>query len=303
MRLLSWGPAGGERGAIMVRGEAVDLASALAKTGVLDPPATIDDLLARPDWRRLTERVLGFRVTEAERVAPGARVGPPVTRPSKVIVVGANTHSHVAEARARTQGRPPRQPMILAKAPTAICGPEDPIVKPRTTSKLDYEVELGVVIGARARHVEADSAGGVIAGYTVVNDVSARDVQLAEHEENEFYRTHYLGKSFDTFCPCGPHLVTADELPALERLMLRTWVNGELRQDGTVADLCCGVFELIAYLSSVMTLLPGDLICSGSPAGVAAFMSPPRYLSAGDVVECEVVGIGRLRNVVAAESV
>ncbi len=301
MRLLSYGDPGRERAGILVTDEVVDLADALQAAGVTLEPPSVRAFLERDDWRDLGTRILRSGAPRARRAPAGIRIGPPVPDPGNVLVIGANTYSHIAEARAVTKGQPPKQPMVLAKAVLAVCGPTDPIVRPPETRKLDYEVELGVVIGQRARRIPKEQADRAIAGYTVVNDVSARDVQLAEYEDNPFYRTHYLGKSFDTFCPSGPRLVTADELPLLEKLPLRTWVNDELRQDGSVGDLCFSVQELVAYLSSVMTLLPGDLICSGSPAGVAFFMRPPRYLQPGDVVTCEIEGIGRLRNVVVDE--
>lgn len=302
MRLLSYGNPGHERAGILLGDEVVDLQDALARDGVDLGQPRLRTFLELPNWRQLGEVIAASGAPKARRAEADARIGAPVPNPSKVIVVGANTHSHVAEAKQRTKGLPPKQPMILAKASTAVCGPTDPIVRPSETQKLDYEVELGVIIGQRARRISAEQALEVIAGYTVVNDVSARDIQLAEHEENEFYRTHYLGKSFDSFCPSGPHLVTAGELPSLKTLTLRTWVDDELRQDGTVGDLCFSVRELVTYLSSVMTLLPGDLICSGSPAGVGHFMQPPGYLRPGDVVTCEVSGIGELRNLVVDDA-
>jgi 2-keto-4-pentenoate hydratase/2-oxohepta-3-ene-1,7-dioic acid hydratase in catechol pathway len=181
-----------------------------------------------------------------------------------------------------------------------VTGPFDPLIRPGVTQKLDYEVELGVVIGRIVHALREEDALSAVAGYVVVNDVSARDVQLAEGEDNTFYRTHYLGKSFDTFCPTGPWLVTPDELGDVGHLTLRTWVNNTLRQDGSTADLVFGVPALIAHLSSVLTLQPGDLICSGSPAGVAAFGPPSGFLVPGDVVRCEVGGIGAIENHVVA---
>ncbi len=298
MRLVSYGEPGQERAGLVLGEEIIDLADALAHERVTLAPPTMRSFLELAAWRELGQRLVRSGATRARRAPANARIGAPVPDPRNVLVIGANTYSHVAEAQAVTSGLPPKQPMVLAKAVMAVCGPTDPLVRPRETRKLDYEVELGVVIGRRVRRIAPETAHEAIAGYTVVNDVSARDVQLSEHEENPFYRTHYLGKSFDGFCPSGPHLVTAEELPPIETLPLRTWVNDELRQDGTVGDLCFPIARLVSYVSSIMTLLPGDLICSGSPAGVAFFMRPPRYLRPGDVVTCEVEPIGRLHNVV-----
>ncbi len=300
MRLVSYGGRSAERAGLLVGEEIVDLADSLAAMDVALPAPTVRAFLSMPDWKSLARRV--YERDSGARVPLGeTRLGAPVPEPSKVLVAGANTRSHLAESGSLTRAQPPRRPMFLAKASTAVCGPEDDLVKPPETEKLDYEVELGVVIGRPIRRISLDEAPSAIAGYTVTNDVSARDVQLAEYEENPFYRTHFLGKSFDCFCPTGPSLVTPDELPAIESIRLRTWVNGELRQDSTVADLYFPVPELISYLSSIMTLLPGDLICTGSPAGVAFFRKPPSFLQPGDLVECEAEGIGRLRNRVVAE--
>ncbi len=299
MLVVSYGPRGSERAGAIIEDRVVDLADLAVADGRPLPEPTVMAWLRRHPSR-------DWPTASALSGAPGipladVRLGAPVPRPANVFVVGANTHSHVAEAAEFTLGSPPRSPMILAKASSAVTGPTDPIIRPSVTRKLDYEVELGVIIGRRTRSVSRADALDAVAGYVVVNDVSARDVQLAEGEANTFYRAHYLGKSFDGFCPTGPWMVTADEFGDPAGHALRTWVNGELRQDGSTDDLCFDVPTLVSHLSSILTLEPGDLICSGSPAGVAAFRPPGAFLEPGDVVTCEVDGIGRIENPIVAE--
>ena len=218
------------------------------------------------------------------------RLRPPLLRPGKILCVGTNFEGHLAENPAAT--RPP-EPFIFAKLPSGVIGPGDAIVKPTPATQLDYEVELAVVIGRPLRQVPAERALEYVAGYTIMNDVSARDVQFRNNQIT-------LGKNFDTFAPLGPCLVTADEIGDPRRLRLRTWVNGELRQDETAADMIFGVADVLAYLSAVMTLEPGDVVSTGTPAGVGAFRQPPAYLEPGDVVTLEIEGIGRLENPVVS---
>jgi 2-keto-4-pentenoate hydratase/2-oxohepta-3-ene-1,7-dioic acid hydratase in catechol pathway len=234
--------------------------------------------------------------------ARSARLGAPLPFPRQMLIAGANTKSHIAEAGPVLKDvAPPREPMILAKSVSSLCGPYDEVVHPPETKKLDYEVELGVVIGRRCRRIHESQVKDYIAGYMTVNEMSARDIQLAEHESNPFYRVHFIGKSFDTFCPTGPALVTADEIPWGKALAMRTEVNGEVRQDSDTSDLYFGIEALVSYCSRGMTLFPGDLIVTGSPAGVAFFMKPPKFLKPGDVVRCEIEQVGAIENRVVAE--
>jgi 2-keto-4-pentenoate hydratase/2-oxohepta-3-ene-1,7-dioic acid hydratase in catechol pathway len=302
VRLLSYGPAGQERAGFVRDGGIVDLERAMQAAGFRGATADMRLFLERPDWRAALDRVAGVRDGGAAVHPSGVRIGPPVPLPRKLMIAGANTVSHMREAHSFTKAAPPKQPMILAKATSALCGPADDIVLPPETAKLDYEVELAVVIGRTARRIHADQVPEYLAGYAAFNDVSARDVQLAQHEDNAFYRVHFFGKSFDTFAPLGPHLVTTDEIPWGEPLTLRTWVNGQIRQDGDTADLYFGIAELVAACSAVLTLHPGDIIATGSPAGVAYFMTPPGFLRPDDLVECEVGRVGRLANRVRAET-
>jgi 2-keto-4-pentenoate hydratase/2-oxohepta-3-ene-1,7-dioic acid hydratase in catechol pathway len=214
-----------------------------------------------------------------------ARIGAPITRPSSVICVGMNYAAHAAES----GSAPPSVPIIFHKAPNTVTGPNDPVAIPRGSSKTDWEVELGVVIGKRASYLDTpEQARDYIAGFVTVNDLSERQFQL-EVSGGQWSK----GKSCAGFCPTGPFLVTPDEVDAGD-LRLRSWVNGDVRQDSSTRDLIFGVERIIYDLSQYLVLEPGDLICTGTPEGVALSGRFP-YLKAGDVVEIEVAGLGRQR--------
>ena len=207
-----------------------------------------------------------------------------IDRPGKIICVGLNYRGHAEE-----QGvEPPERPILFAKWPTALTGPGDPIVLPSISSSIDYEAELGVVIGVRAKGVPVEEALEVIRGYVCANDVSARDLQLADRQ---FTRA----KSLDTFCPVG-ELVPATEVPDPQALRIRCLVNGEVRQYSTTADMIFSVAELIAFVSEAITLEPGDLLLTGTPEGVGLFRDPPVFLADGDEVVVEIDGVGSLSN-------
>jgi 2-keto-4-pentenoate hydratase/2-oxohepta-3-ene-1,7-dioic acid hydratase in catechol pathway len=222
-----------------------------------------------------------------ELVVDDPRLGPPLARPGKVICIGLNYRDHAAE----TQAAVPAEPVVFLKTPATIVGPNDTVLIPRRSVKTDYEVELGVVIGRTARYLETAEEGlGCVAGYVVSHDVSEREFQL------ERGGTWDKGKNCETFNPLGPWLVTADGVAAPQALGLRLWVNGELRQNGTAQDMIFDIGEIIRYLSQFMVLEPGDLINTGTPAGVALGQPEPKpYLRAGDLVELEIDGLGRQR--------
>jgi 2-keto-4-pentenoate hydratase/2-oxohepta-3-ene-1,7-dioic acid hydratase in catechol pathway len=304
MRLISYGAFGAERAGIEVDGSIVDLEETMQAAEAEKPVSDIRLFLEQPEWRALTDRCFAARSKVKRIDLASIRLGAPVPVPRTLIIAGANTKSHIAEAGAVLgEAGPPREPMLLAKATSSLCGARDDIVLPPETKKLDYEVELGVIIGRTARRISEKEVKDHIAGFTVTNEVSARDIQLAEHERNAFYRVHYIGKSFDTFCPAGPALVTIDEFTWGKPLTLTTRVNGELRQNSDTSDLYFGIETLVSYASRSMTLHPGDMIATGSPAGVAFFMEPQKFLQPGDVVRCEIEGIGALENTVRAERV
>jgi 2-keto-4-pentenoate hydratase/2-oxohepta-3-ene-1,7-dioic acid hydratase in catechol pathway len=303
MKLVSYGSFGAERAGMVDGDRIIDLEAAMHAAGAVRPVSDMRLLLEQEDWKELIDRAWVRRYAAPSVALRQVRLGAPVPVPRKLMIAGANTHTHVAEATAvLKESIAPRQPMILAKATSSICGPNDDVIHPPETRKLDYEVELGVIIGRRARRISEAQVRDHVAGFCVINEMSARDLQLAEHESNPFYRVHFVGKSYDTFNPMGPYLVTVDEIDWNRPLGLKTTVNGKIRQDGDTSDLVFGVEQLVSYISQAMTLYPGDVISTGSPAGVAHFMKPPQYLQPGDLVRCEVEGIGFIENRVVAET-
>lgn len=223
-------------------------------------------------------------------VPDAVRFGPCIARPSKLICIGLNYARHAAESGVA----PPKEPVVFFKATTALCGPNDDLLLPRGSQKTDWEVELAVVIGRRARYVAAAEAMDYVAGYALHNDYSEREHQLERGGQ------WVKGKSADTFAPLGPYLVTKDAVPDPHHLRLWLRVNGQVMQDATTADLIFDVPTLVGYLSQFMTLLPGDVISTGTPAGVGLGLKPPRYLQPGDVVELGIDGLGTSRQHVVA---
>jgi 5-carboxymethyl-2-hydroxymuconate isomerase len=239
-----------------------------------------------------TAQVIGQHEAIAAAVAtarPGAGeldLRCPIVRPTKVLAIGLNYMDHIRE----TNSKVPERPVLFAKFPNTLNDPYGQIVVDADlTEKADYEVELAVVIGKRARRVSRADALDHVFGYAVGNDVSARDWQFADAQ---FDRS----KGFDTFCPIGPWITTADEVADPQALGLRSMVNGEVRQDSSTKEMVHGVAELIAFLSRGMTLEPGDVLLTGTPHGVGLAMDPPRFLVPGDVVRCEVDGLGAIEN-------
>ncbi|MFY4723220.1 fumarylacetoacetate hydrolase family protein [Streptomyces sp. LaBMicrA B280] len=279
MKLLRVGTAGAERPAL------------------LDGDGTLRDLsalVADIDGSLLADAAALGRVRDAAAAgglpvldAAGLRVGPPLGRIGKIVCIGLNYHDHARETGAEL----PAEPVVFFKAPDTVVGPHDTVLVPRGSAKTDWEVELAVVIGRRARYLESAEEGlAQVAGYAVAHDVSEREFQI------ERGGTWDKGKNCETFNPLGPWLVTADEVPDPQRLSLRLWVNGELKQDGSTAEQIFPVGEVVRYVSRFMTLYPGDVINTGTPAGVAMGHPEPKpYLRAGDVVELEVEGLGRQR--------
>jgi 2-keto-4-pentenoate hydratase/2-oxohepta-3-ene-1,7-dioic acid hydratase in catechol pathway len=224
------------------------------------------------------------------KISKDVRLGSPVARPSKIICIGLNYADHAKE----TGAAPPSEPVLFFKSTTALCGPNDTIVIPKNSKKTDWEVELAIVIGKKASYVEEQEAMEYIAGYCLHNDVSEREFQL---ERNG---TWDKGKGCDTFAPIGPYLVTPDEINDVDNLRLWLKVNDTIMQDGTTANLIFKIPFLISYVSQFMTLLPGDIISTGTPAGVGLGMNPQLYLKPGDVVELGVDGLGSSKQSVKA---
>lgn len=281
MKLLRYGPAGAERPAL------------------LDQDGTVRDLseiIGDVDATSVTPEVLS-RIADRDPktlpvVAQPGRIGPCIDGVGKFICIGLNYIDHARE----TGNEAPVEPVVFMKATSAIVGPDDDIVQPRGSTKLDWEVELGVVIGTKAKYVSEDRALAHVAGYFLANDVSERAFQT------EGTGQWTKGKSCDTFGPIGPWLVTADEISDPQNLRLWLEVDGVRRQDGTTANMIFSVARIVSYLSGLMTLHPGDVIITGTPAGVGQGMKPPVYLRPGQIVTLGIEGLGEQRQTVVADA-
>jgi 2-keto-4-pentenoate hydratase/2-oxohepta-3-ene-1,7-dioic acid hydratase in catechol pathway len=279
MKLLRYGPAGHEKpGTLDADGRIRDLSSIVSNidSGVLAPA-------------RLAH-LRKFDPTKLPKVAGTPRLGVPYTGIGKFIAIGLNYSDHAAES-----GMPvPAEPIVFMKATTCITGPNDGIVLPKGSAKTDWEVELGVVIGAKAQYVEQSDALKHVAGYCVINDISERNFQLERGSQWD------KGKGCDTFGPIGPYLVTADAVADPQELDMWLDVNGQQRQRGNTKTMVFGVAHLVSYISRFMTLMPGDIITTGTPPGVGMGMKPPQFLKAGDVVTLGIAGLGEQRQKVTA---
>lgn len=279
MKLVRFGPRGGE------------------KPGLIDDAGHIRDLSAHvgdiagevlaPDRLR---RLASLDPATLPPVDGNPRLGPPIAGIGKILAIGLNYRAHADETGATLRA----DPMLFSKAVTSLSGPNDPIMLPRGSEKTDWEVELAVIIGTKANYVEVDRALDVVAGYAVINDVSERAFQ--KERGGQFIK----GKSADTFGPLGPWLVTRDEIADPQDLDIWLDLNGERRQNANTAEMIHTVAELVSHLSDFMTLMPGDVIATGTPAGVGLGCKPPRFLKPGDVLECGVESLGRQRHEVVA---
>jgi 2,4-didehydro-3-deoxy-L-rhamnonate hydrolase len=277
MKLIRFGEPGKEKpGALLPDGSRID-ASAFAAD--YDEVFFGDGGLARlGSW-------LEKHASSAPRVAPSVRLGSPICRPSKIVCIGLNYRDHAAE----TKAEPPKEPVLFFKATTSLVGPNDALVRPKNATKVDWEVELAVVIGKKAQYVSQQDALEHVAGYALHNDYSERQFQLERGGQ------WVKGKSADTFAPLGPFLATPDEIPNAGLLRMWLKVNGEVRQNSSTSNMIFDVSMLVSYVSQFMTLLPGDVISTGTPAGVGLGMNPQVFLRAGDVVELGIEGLGESR--------
>ncbi len=285
MRLVSFGAAGHERAGVMRKERIVPV-------NELHPslPISVRGLIAGGHLPAVAKLVSSYRGAGIDPAS--VRLGPPIADAGKIVCIGLNYKDHATE-----QNKPwPDQPLLFCKTGNTLAGPGDDVRLPRVPCAPDYEVELAVVIGARAKAVTRDRAREVIAGYMVGNDLTAR---LWQGNDGQWFRA----KSIDGFYPCGPALVTADEVADVATLRLTTTVNGAARQDASADQLIHDIPSLIAYITKDITLEPGDIVSTGTPAGVGCYRKPPAFLAAGDIVECAITGLGRLRNrVVAADA-
>ncbi|WP_028295275.1 fumarylacetoacetate hydrolase family protein [Olivibacter sitiensis] len=281
MKLIRYGDAGREEIGVQIDGRNYDV-SALG--GDYNEEFFADDGLAR------LEEFVKANEGELIEIPEGTRLSSPIARPSKIVCIGLNYRDHAEETKAKI----PTEPIIFMKSTTSLIGPDDDIVIPRNSTKTDWEVELGVVIGTKASYVEPSEAMDYVAGYVLHNDVSEREYQL------ERGGTWDKGKGCDTFAPIGPILATKDEIKDTNNIRLWLSVNGQVMQDGNTSNLIFDIPYLVSYVSQFMTLLPGDVISTGTPAGVGLGFNPPIYLQPGDVVELGADGLGVARQKVVA---
>jgi 2-keto-4-pentenoate hydratase/2-oxohepta-3-ene-1,7-dioic acid hydratase in catechol pathway len=273
MRIIRFGPSGQERPGLWRNGRIVDLRSIFPD--IPDVSANFFD----QGWLARIAKV------DHDGEVMSVRIGPPVKSPSKIICLGKNYAEHAKEGGFDK----PESPLLFAKTPNTINGPYDPVILPRCSGQIDWEVELAVVIGQAGKRIPGKMALDYIAGYTVMNDVSGREAQFSD---SQWFR----GKSFDTFAPLGPALVTPDEIEDIQNVRLTAKVDGQLMQDGNTQDMIFDIPTIIEYISEDLTLVPGDIISTGTPAGVGIFRDPPITLKPNSVVECEIEGIGTLKN-------
>jgi 2,4-didehydro-3-deoxy-L-rhamnonate hydrolase len=265
------------------------------KPGILTPEGTRLDVSAFGhdynedffDHNGLAELECWFKTHSAAApiVDPGVRLGSPICRPSKIVCVGLNFRDHARESKMEI----PKEPVIFFKSTTSLVGPNDDLILPRNSQKVDWEVELGVVIAKKATYVDRSDAASYVAGYVLHNDYSERVFQLERGGQ------WVKGKSADSFAPLGPFLATSDETPDVSQLAMWLKINGRIRQQSSTAEMIFDVPYLVSYVSQFMTLLPGDVISTGTPAGVGLGMNPPQYLKAGDIVELGIEGFGQSR--------
>ena len=265
---------------------------ALAKHFKKEVPQELEDFIVRRDTNLgETEQMLKNAdknvIKKVSKPLSQVSLLPPIPFPPKIICLGLNYFDHATE----TKSTIPDEPIIFLKPHTAITGPNQIIIKPKFVRELDYEGELCIVVGKTAKNISVRDAKKYIFGYTVFNDVSARDYQF---KDGQWTR----GKSFDTFAPTGPCITTENQLKNTDNLSIRTWVNGELRQNGSTRNMVFKVSEILHHLSRVMTLEPCDIIATGTPAGVGFAMEPQQFLKHGDIVQIEIEGIGALENTV-----
>jgi len=277
MKLLRYGPLGKEKPGILIDGKIRDLSLVISDIG--------PEILAPEGLNKLQK----LDHSALPLIEGSPRIGAPVAGVPKLVCVGLNYTDHAEE----TGQKPPKEPILFMKATSAICGPDDDIIIPKASQKTDWEVELGIVIGTKAQYVSEADAAKHIAGYCLVDDVSEREFQI------ERGGNWSKGKSADTFAPIGPYLVTTDEIDP-QNLDLFCEVNGERLQNGSTRNMIFSVYQIVSYISQFMTLLPGDIIPTGTPAGVGMGFKPPRFLKPGDLVKLGISGLGEQRHKMVA---
>lgn len=273
MKLFRFGPAGKEKPGVLFHEKKIDVSAFGEDFG---------EIFLGSDGLNRLKKWLESNASACPVVPDSERIGPPITRPSKIICVGLNYNKHALESAMEM----PKEPLFFFKSTTAICGPYDDVIIPRNSVKTDWEVELAFVIGKKAQYVEEKDSMNYVAGYVLHNDISEREFQLERGGQ------WVKGKSADTFAPLGPYLVTTDEIADSNNLSIWLKLNGNMMQNSNTVDLIFEIPRLVSYISQFMTLLPGDLISTGTPAGVALGMKNPVYLKPGDEMELGIDGLG-----------
>ncbi|MDJ0105026.1 fumarylacetoacetate hydrolase family protein [Rhodococcus erythropolis] len=299
MRLVNFGPVGIEQPGVLVDDDTVvPLVPILARAGLR--LHDMKDILAL--WSTIRTIVEPQLTLERDRIAlSDVRIGPPILRPNKVVAIGFNYPQHSTEILGPSAEV--SEPVIFLKPPNCVSGPNDSVVKPFETTMLDYEIELGVVIGKTGRRISQIDALDHVAGYVVANDITARDIALGAGLDHPLQLQIARGKGYATFCPLGPWLATADEVPEPADLRLTLSINGVVRQNGKTSSMLASIPELIASVSASMELEPGDVILTGTPAGCGFQLDPPAYLQHGDRVEAGITGLGEMTFQVQNEQV
>src|SRR6266403_3897487 len=283
MRLIRFGEPGAEKPGVLLDDQTrLDVSSFVSDYD--------EEFFGSGGLARLRQWLMNSHVSTRRLVSPEEHLGPPIRRTSKLVCVGLNYRDHAAESGMQL----PSEPVLFFKATSSLVGPNDALMIPRGAEKVDWEVELAVIIEKKASYVPREQASEFIAGYVLHNDYSERSFQLERGGQ------WMKGKSADTFAPLGPFLATRDELPGFDRLDMWLKVNGEFRQRSSTAKMIFGVPFLVSYISQFMTLLPGDVVSTGTPAGVGLGMKPPQYLKPGDVVALGIDGLGTSRQEVTA---
>jgi 2-keto-4-pentenoate hydratase/2-oxohepta-3-ene-1,7-dioic acid hydratase in catechol pathway len=278
MKLVTFSTAGATHVGVLFGNEVIDLTAAGVATTMLEIVKGGEAILAKA------------RATKAPKVAlSSVRLLTPLPNPSKILCSGVNYKDHAAEG----TGKIPEEPFFFAKVPSSVAGPEDKIAAPAITKQLDWEVEFAVVVGKRLFKAKPEEVMPALFGYTMLNDVSARDIQFKDSQIT-------LGKNFEHFAPIGPCIVTADEMTQPDKVRVTTHLNGKLMQDANTADWIFPLPRLISFLSQVMPLEPGDIVSTGTPAGTGGGQHPPLYMKPGDVIEIAGEGVGSLRNYIVA---
>jgi 2,4-diketo-3-deoxy-L-fuconate hydrolase len=301
LRIVNFGPAGAEQPGILADDETVVPVSSLMRRLGVETPTVGAVLGLLSHLHDAFDDAVERR--EGAFTLRSVRLGAPLPESGRVLLVGQNYASHVSDTSDYSKDVLPELPLLLSKPSTAKTGAYDDVVRPSDTEQLDYEIELGVVIGRSGRRIDRTEALSYVAGYVVANDITARDVSLGEAHKSMLLVQLFKGKGYDGFLPAGPWVTTADEVADPQQLHMRLWVNGELRQDAPTSQMIHDVAACVSAMSEAITLYPGDVILTGTPGGIGWKMDPPVFLQSGDMVRSEISSLGFMENRVVDEAV